>query len=106
MTESATGTMMPLTLAERRKDFVMEADLVQLLRSRRPWRQTAPIDLITCSLCLRIRRGSDWLDADRVIREIRSYELAALPNLHSGVCDSCAESIFARRNRAGEPVAA
>jgi hypothetical protein len=105
MTNAAAATMLARHAPRRRKDFLMEPDLVQLLRLR-PWRQAAPTNLAACSLCLRVRRGSDWLDADRVIREIRSYELAAPPHLHSGVCDSCAESIFARRIRASEPVAA
>jgi hypothetical protein len=72
-----------------RKDFAMDANL----------------DLITCSLCLRVRRGSEWMDAERVIREIRSYELAAPPRLRSAVCDVCAESIFSGRMQ-DEPLAA
>lgn len=85
----------------------MEADLVQLLRSTRESRQAeSPANLTTCSLCLRVRRGSQWLEAEHVIREIRSYELAAPPHLQAGVCDSCAESIFARRIELSEPLAA
>ena len=61
--------------------------------------------LIVCSLCLRVRRGSQWDDAERVIREIRSYEKEAPPRLRSGVCDACAESIFRRRAQ-DEPAAA
>jgi hypothetical protein len=57
----------------------------------------ANLDLITCSLCLRVRRGSEWMEADWVIREIRSYDLATPPRLHTGVCDFCAESIYSRR---------
>jgi hypothetical protein len=66
----------------------------------------ANLELTTCSLCLRVRRGSEWIDADRVIREIRTYERAALPRLRSGVCDVCAESIFSRRAPVSEPLAA
>jgi hypothetical protein len=62
-------------------------------------------DLITCSICLRVLRGADWVDAERVIRETRSYELKAPPHLHEAVCDACAESIFSRRAQ-HEPVAA
>jgi hypothetical protein len=54
-------------------------------------------ELISCSLCLRVLRGSEWLEAERVIREMRSYELETSPRLHGGVCEVCAESIFARR---------
>jgi hypothetical protein len=53
--------------------------------------------LVTCSLCLRVRRGSEWREAEQVIRELRSYELEAPPRLHSAVCEVCAESIFTRR---------
>jgi hypothetical protein len=76
----------------------MGVDLLQHLRSRRTLRSTKPrADLVTCSLCLRVRRGSEWLDAEHVIRELRSYELEDPPRLHSAVCEVCAESIFSRR---------
>ena len=53
--------------------------------------------LIACSLCLRVLHDSEWVDAERVINELRSYELAAPPRLEAGVCDLCAESIHSRR---------
>ena len=85
----------------------MEADLVQLLRSTRISRRAeSSASLTTCSLCLSVQYGSEWLEAEHVIREMRSYELESPPHLHSGVCDSCAESIFARRLELAEPVAA
>ena len=62
--------------------------------------------LTTCSLCLRVRRGAKWLDAERVIREIRSYELDSPPKLRGTVCDDCAESIFNRRAQPDQSVAA
>jgi hypothetical protein len=65
-----------------------------------------PVGLITCSLCLRVQRGSEWTEAERVIREIRSYELDAPPRLHSAVCDDCAEAILSRRAQVTERVAA
>ena len=66
----------------------------------------AKLELVTCSLCLRVRRGSEWMDAERVIRETRSFELAAAPRLHSAVCNECAESIFGRRVQITDAVAA
>jgi len=76
----------------------MDVDFLQHLRSRRTPRATKQgADLITCSLCLRVRRGSEWREAEHVIRELRSYELEAPPRLHSAVCEVCAESIFSRR---------
>jgi hypothetical protein len=44
-----------------------------------------------------VRQGSEWREAEQVIRELRSYELEAPPRLHSAVCEVCAESIFSRR---------
>ena len=85
----------------------MDVDLFQSLPLRRTLRQAeSRTDLITCSLCLRVLRGSEWTKAELVIREIRSFELEAPPRLRSAVCDSCAESIFSRRAQGGEPVAA
>jgi hypothetical protein len=66
----------------------------------------SPMSLITCSICLRVHRGSEWTEAERVIREMRSYELDAPPRLQPGVCDDCAESIFSRRADDREPIAA
>ena len=66
----------------------------------------ADLELTTCSLCLRVRRGSEWMEAERVIRATRSYELEVPPRLRSGVCDVCAESIFNRRSELVVPAAA
>jgi hypothetical protein len=63
------------------------------------------IDLIVCSICLRVRRGSDWLDAERVVRETSSYD-GELPRLHVAVCDACAEAISRRRASRQDAVAA
>jgi hypothetical protein len=32
------------------------------------------IELITCSICPRVRLGSEWREAERVIRDTASYE--------------------------------
>ena len=71
-----------------------------LVRFRRP------TDLVACSLCLRVRRGSDWIETEDVSRELRSYELPDLPQLQSAVCDDCADAIFDRRARNEDAVAA
>ena len=72
----------------------------------RPVQKKSSAGFVTCSLCLRVHRGSEWTEAERVIREIRSYELAAPPRLQSAVCEVCAESIFSRRAQVRERVAA
>jgi hypothetical protein len=46
------------------------------------------------------------MEAERVIRETRSYELEVPPLLSGGVCEACAEAIFNRRAQPGERVAA
>jgi hypothetical protein len=66
----------------------------------------AQLDLVTCSLCLRVRRGSQWMQAELVIRETRSYELAVPPRLLPGVCQACAGSIFGRRMQTAHAIAA
>jgi hypothetical protein len=62
--------------------------------------------LATCSVCLRVRRGSEWIEAERVINEMRSYEFDAPPRLRSAICDGCADSILSRRAQEIERVAA
>jgi len=71
-----------------------------------PRRKESPTSLRVCPLCLRVLRGSEWIEAERVISEIRSYDLGSPPQLHFAVCDLCAESIFSRRARAAQPIAA
>ena len=59
------------------------------------------IKLIACSICLRVQRGSDWLEAERVIRDIKSYD-DDLPRLRGAVCNDCAELIVRRRADAAD----
>lgn len=84
----------------------MDTDLLHRLRVPRGLRQVqSRTRLVTCSMCLRVLRGSEWLDAERVIHELRSYELEAPPRLRPALCDGCAESIHRRRAEI-EPIAA
>ena len=62
--------------------------------------------LPTCSLCLRVRRSSDWIEAEAVIQELRSYELPVAPRLQPAVCHDCAAAIYDRRTRAEQSIAA
>jgi hypothetical protein len=85
----------------------MDTDLVPLLQPWRPIQNArSQTRLITCSVCLRVRRGSEWIEAERVINEIRSYDFDAPPRLKSAICDVCADSILSRRAREVEQVAA
>jgi hypothetical protein len=53
-------------------------------------------DLTACSICLRVRSDSEWLAAERVIRDSRTYD-DELPRLHGAICEDCAEAIARRR---------
>ena len=80
---------------------------VELLSPRRARRRAkSGVELIACSFCLRVLRDLEWQEAERVIREIRSYELETPPRLQSALCDLCAESIRSRRAEAREVAAA
>ena len=48
------------------------------------------IALIVCSICLRVRPGSEWFDAERVSGEITSGDGEPF-RLHGAVCDACTE---------------
>jgi hypothetical protein len=106
-TDATAGNSSSIDIAVARKDSVMDLDLVKLLRPR-PAATRAKTDgnLITCSVCLRVLRSSEWIDAEHVIREIRSFELETPPPLLAGMCDSCADAIRRRRTRAVEVAAA
>jgi hypothetical protein len=62
--------------------------------------------LTACSICLRVLRGSTWVEAERVIRELRSFALPKPPQLESALCTHCTESIRSRRAQTREPIAA
>ena len=64
------------------------------------------LHLVTCSLCLRVRQGSAWVDAEAVIRELRTYELLSLPRFEPGVCDECLVAILERRTEPEGAIAA
>jgi hypothetical protein len=85
----------------------MFVDRLQPRRVRRtPSHSPSETSLITCSLCLRVRRGSEWMEAEHVIGEIRSYDLDAAPRLRPAICDACAEAIVSRRAEERERAAA
>lgn len=55
------------------------------------------LTLPTCSICLRVLQKGDWVDAEAVIVEHRSYELESLPSLRPALCADCEEAIYQRR---------
>jgi hypothetical protein len=62
--------------------------------------------LIACSICLRVLRGTDWVEAERAIRDLRSFALPTPPRFESALCDHCTESIDRRRREPKETLAA
>jgi hypothetical protein len=62
--------------------------------------------LVACSVCLRVLRGGDWVEAERAIRDLRSFALPAPPRFESALCDHCTESIDRRRREPKETLAA
>ena len=62
--------------------------------------------IVACSRCLRVQRGSDWLIAEEVIRELRAFELPEAPRIRPGLCDRCRSAIRARRARVDGSLAA
>jgi hypothetical protein len=65
-----------------------------------------PKGLIICTLCQRVQRGSEWVETERMIRELRSYDLESIPQLHGTICDDCVDSILVRRAEPGNALAA
>jgi hypothetical protein len=86
-----------------RREYVMNTHLVEQLQ---PQPERRELTLIACSICLRVRRGSEWVEAEHVINEIRSYELDAPPRFRPAVCDVCTRSALSRRASADELLAA
>jgi hypothetical protein len=61
---------------------------------------------VVCTLCLRVLRGGTWVEAEDVIREVRSFELASMPSLLNALCTDCSEMIQLRRGETQSAAAA
>jgi hypothetical protein len=57
-------------------------------------------------MCLRVLRGTEWVEAERAIRDLRSFTLPTPLRLESALCDQCTESIRLRRREPREKLAA
>ena len=55
------------------------------------------MNLIACSLCLRVYHDSAWVEAERAIRKLRTYDRPAAVRLEPGICDTCSDHIARRR---------
>lgn len=75
------------------------------IRPRRsPGEGDEPLALTVCAICLRVRRGSEWVEAEQAIRALRSFELRTPPLLLGALCDPCVHSLRVRRTRSQEPI--
>jgi hypothetical protein len=61
---------------------------------------------VTCSVCLRVLRGADWLEAGHLIRSLRTFDHVVVPRLRPALCDYCADELRQRREPPREPLAA
>jgi hypothetical protein len=66
----------------------------------------AEIGMVACSRCLRVQRGSTWVEAEEIIKELRTYELVDPPRLRPGFCDYCAAALTVSRTAAPHSIAA
>jgi hypothetical protein len=55
--------------------------------------------VVACSLCLRVLHDGRWTAAEKMIRQLRSYELPQPLSLRPGLCDGCSDALSARRGR-------
>lgn len=56
-----------------------------------------PLTLRTCSICLRVERRRNWVAAETIILELRSFDRAFAPHLEPALCAVCEEAIHQRR---------
>lgn len=68
--------------------------------------QVQPAGVVACSICLRVRRETEWIEAEEAIRELRSFEHRLPLRLAAGLCDSCSHELVERRGRRAFAVAA
>jgi hypothetical protein len=82
------------TSADPHQNSLSSARSAQTLPSRELAEQ---LHLTACSVCLRVLRGTEWVDPERAIRELRSYERQAAPRFEPALCSVCAKSIHRQR---------
>jgi hypothetical protein len=64
------------------------------------------LNLLVCSICLRVLQAGSWVEPETVILELRSFEHAAPPRFQPALCATCEESIDQRRAQPAESLAA
>jgi len=67
-------------------------------------RHGARLCLIACSRCLRVLRDEEWVEAETVICERRSFEYEEPPRFEPVLCPICTLSIQLRRAQTRVPL--
>lgn len=62
------------------------------------------LHLIACSRCLRVLRDEEWVPAETVIRELRSFDYEAPPRFEPVLCPVCTYSLQLRRAHTRVPI--
>jgi hypothetical protein len=61
--------------------------------------------VVTCSICLRVLRESEWVAAEEAILELRSFDRREPLHLAPGLCDGCSHDLAVRRGQAAAQAA-
>jgi hypothetical protein len=56
--------------------------------------------LTACAWCERIRLDDRWVDPQRAIAQLRTYEWKRPPQFTHGICERCLEDVERRRSTA------
>jgi hypothetical protein len=55
--------------------------------------------LVTCSVCLSVLHGEEWISAAQTIRGLRTFARPEPPRLAPGLCNECRNRIRTRRRQ-------
>ena len=70
-----------------------------------PGRRGSP-RLVVCSVCLRVHVDGAWMEADDLIRRLRTFELGDVVRLGGALCEPCETELRVRRHSDSEALAA
>ena len=68
--------------------------------------QRTSLTLSSCSVCLRVRWAGKWIEAETMIRELRSFERHSPPRFKPALCATCEEELYVRRLQIPDSLAA
>jgi hypothetical protein len=78
-------------------DVSLELPIPAALASPDAGSPAPQLSLIACSRCLRVLRDGQWVRAERVIHELRSFEYDAPPHFAPVLCPVCTLAIAQAR---------